>query len=511
MACESCWQTERGTRGAAMPGKKRWRGAVCRTTLVGCGLTLVLLIALAGCGLMPAAAAISAITVIPDASDAAAAPTFESEAADSPVVPSATRTPAPQGPTQPPTTPTRAPVSAVQDLSAQLTPAAGGTQTTAAATTATAGVSLDEKIGQMLLVGFRGLTLTADNPIVADLRQRHIGGVILFDYDMPSSSPVRNIQSPQQVQALTAALQREASTPLLIAIDQEGGQVDRLKEDGFPPTVSQQYLGTLNDLNTTRKYAESTAQTLSQLGININFAPDVDLNTNPDNPIIGKLERSFSADPTVVTNNALEVIKAHHEYGVLTTLKHFPGHGSSTTDSHLGFVDVTKSWSPTELVPYSRIIQAGQADTVMTAHIFNTNLDPDVPATLSKPTITGILRDKLHFNGVVFSDDLQMKAITDNYGFAMALESAIDAGVDVLTIGNNLEYYDATAPARAIDIIKELVQEGKISPARIDQSYQRIMHLKSGPPTDDIPESMSRLAALLTSLAFLTSRIYPRH
>jgi beta-N-acetylhexosaminidase len=352
----------------------------------------------------------------------------------------------------------------------------------APATPTPTGSSLDEKIGQMIMVGFRGLELCSDNPIVQDIRDRHIGGVILFDYDVPTKSPVRNICSPDQLKALTTALQQMAATPLLIAVDQEGGQIARLKErNGFPPSFSQQYLGTLDDLEVTRKNAETMAQALKEAGINLNLAPVVDLNVNPDNPIIGKYERSFSADVDVVTRHALEEIKAHHNYGVLTTLKHFPGHGSSKEDSHLGFVDVTDTWSPVELEPYRNIINAGQADAVMTAHIFNTKLDPDLPATLSRPTITGILRDQLGFAGVIISDDMQMGAIRDHYGFETAVRDVVEAGVDILAFANN-SIFDPAVAARAIEIIRGLVRDGVLSEERIGQSYARIMRLKARLP-----------------------------
>jgi len=339
--------------------------------------------------------------------------------------------------------------------------------------------SLDFKIGQMLLAGFRGFDLQ-DNPIVDDLRERHIGGVVLFDYDVPSQKYERNIQSPQQLGALTQALQKTASARLLISIDQEGGKVARLKERyGFPPSVSQQELGTLNDIAKTRQAAATTARTLADHGINLNLAPSVDLNVNPANPIIGKVERSFSADSDIVTNHARVVIDAHHRAGVLTTIKHFPGHGSSKDDSHKGFVDVTQTWSRAELEPFAKIIAAGQADAVMTAHVFNGNLDPTFPATLSKNIITGILRDAWRYDGVVISDDMQMKAIADHYGLETALELALNAGIDMIALANNLTEYDAGLAARAFGIIQRLVQNGKVSVERIDQSYQRITRLKA--------------------------------
>jgi beta-N-acetylhexosaminidase len=346
-------------------------------------------------------------------------------------------------------------------------------------TPAPAAVSLNDKIGQMVLVGFRGMKLDSSNPILADIRERHIGGVVLFDYDVPSQSPVRNIESPSQVRDLTAALKEASPSPLLIAVDQEGGKVSRLKEKfGFPATVSQQSLGTSDDIVATRKSAEGTAKTLTECGFNINFSPVVDLNINPENPVIGGRERSFSADPAVVTKHAIEVIKAHHARGILTTLKHFPGHGSSKNDSHLGFVDVTKTWSPTELEPYEKIIAAGLSDTVMTAHVFNSKLDTSLPATLSGRTIDGLLRDELRFDGVVISDDMQMKAISARYGFEEAVLLAIGAGVDILAFANN-SVFDPDVAASTIGIIRKAVRDGKVGEERIDRSYARIVRLKS--------------------------------
>jgi beta-N-acetylhexosaminidase len=229
----------------------------------------------------------------------------------------------------------------------------------------------------------------------------------------------------------------------------------------------------------TREEASMMASTLTELGINLNLAPVVDLNTNPDNPVIAAYGRSFSADPDVVTEHALEFIKAHHQQGVLCTLKHFPGHGSSTGDSHRGLVDVTDTWSRTELEPYGNIIEAGQADAIMTAHVFNANLDAERPATLSKPTITGILREELGFDGVVISDDMQMGAIARYYGLETAIEAAIDAGVDVLAFANNSVYVGDIA-VRAISLIKRMVADDRISEERIKESSARIQRLKSG-------------------------------
>lgn len=338
--------------------------------------------------------------------------------------------------------------------------------------------TLDYKIAQMLMIGFSGSTLSAGNPVVRDVRDRGVGGVFLMDYN---GSPISNITSPAQLKTLTAGLRDLASgwpLPLLIAVDQEGGQVARLKTRyGFPATASQQYLGSRNDLAATRGQAQTTARTLASHGINLNFAPVVDVNANPYNPVIGGKARSFSSSPGVVANHSLEVIKAHREQGVFCTLKHFPGHGSSTADSHLGFVDVTDTWSEKELQPYQQIIGAGECDVVMTAHIFNSRLDPNHPATLSFKVVNNLLREKLGFWGVVLSDDMQMRAISSHYNLQQALGLSISAGVDMITI-SPARAYQTDLASRAIDIIKGFVISGVISETRIEESYTRIKRLK---------------------------------
>ncbi|MEL7832547.1 glycoside hydrolase family 3 protein [Fodinibius sp. Rm-B-1B1-1] len=339
--------------------------------------------------------------------------------------------------------------------------------------------SLDEKIGQMLLVGFRGTSVADTNHIKRDLTNYHVGGVVLFDYDVPTKSTTRNIESPSQLQKLIQDLKQLGGTRLIVSIDQEGGKVARLKpEKGFSKTVSAAYLGQLDNADSTRHYARKSAETLANLGINMNFAPVVDLNVNPDNPIIGGIDRSFSADPQTVTKHASIYIQTFDNHGVWTVLKHFPGHGSSKNDSHLGVVDVTDTWSEQELIPYKKLIDRDLVDAIMTAHIFNRNIDPDFPATLSKPAIEGLLRNDLKYKGLVISDDLMMGAIRNEYGLKTTIKNALTAGVDILTFGNN-SIYDPNIVPKAHQIIKELVQEGTISKQRITESYNKIMELKS--------------------------------
>lgn len=331
-------------------------------------------------------------------------------------------------------------------------------------------VPLATKIGQMIMVGFRGRWVDTRHEIVQQLADGLVGSVVLFG---------RNVESPDQLQTLTSTLRGYSPLPLLVAIDQEGGWVSRLPSSfGITTNYSAQFLGTRNELELTKAQGTSTAQRLSELGINLNLAPVVDLNTNPSNPIIGRYERSYSADPAIVAAHARTVIEAHRAYDVFCTLKHFPGHGSSRSDTHYGFVDVTDTWNVTELAPYAALIGEQACDVIMTAHIFNGTLDPEYPATLSTNIITGILREKLGYDGVVVSDDMQMGAISSQYDLETAVRLAITAGIDIIAFSNNISFGRSANAKRLHEMITNLVDTGVVTPERIDQSYQRIMRLK---------------------------------
>jgi beta-N-acetylhexosaminidase len=340
--------------------------------------------------------------------------------------------------------------------------------------------TLQDKIGQMLLVGFRGYEVKETDPVARDARERNLGSVVYFDQEMADPQlQGRNIKSPEQVQALSATLQKFAETPLLISIDQEGGRVNRLKSTyGFPETLSHEELGKKGDLAFTFEHAELIATTLKKAGINLNLAPVVDIDANPDNPIIKGKKRSFHSDPEVVAKHAIEFAKAHKKHGILTCVKHFPGHGSAMGDTHLGLVNVTKHWSEKEIIPFQRVIESGLAEVIMTAHVFNANLDPERPATLSKRVLQGILRERLGYQGVILSDDMEMKAIASHYGLENAIQFGIEAGLDVLCFGNNMSY-DLNIGEKVMKIIVNLVETGKISEARIDEAYRRVMALKA--------------------------------
>lgn len=334
-----------------------------------------------------------------------------------------------------------------------------------------------QELAQMFVVGFRGSFLSADHWLAGALARTPPGGVILFDRNIDGS--VQNFDSPDQLQQLTANLQQLACHPLLIAVDQEGGKVCRLKErDGFGTTLSAAALAA-QGVSATARHSEQMAAELASMGINLNFAPVVDLNLNPDNPIIARYERSFGAEASEVVAYAQAVIKAHHRHKVACCLKHFPGHGSAGGDSHLGFVDVSTCWQPVELAPYRQLIAQGYTDGIMTAHLVNRQLDPSGrPATLSPQVINGLLRQELDFSGVIFSDDLQMRAISNGWSLAEAVQQAVLAGVDMLVIGNNLTPSD-DALTIGMQAIAELLDSGRIDHHRISASVARITQLKA--------------------------------
>jgi beta-N-acetylhexosaminidase len=337
--------------------------------------------------------------------------------------------------------------------------------------------SLDLKIGQMIMMGINDRTELSDaDTLLLELKGDKLGGVVLFEKNISKTDSRNNLRK------LTAKLQTNSKIPLLITIDEEGGKVHRLKEKyGFVAMPSAAYLGKLNNTDSTLFYNRRLAAELADLGINFNYAPSIDLAINAENTVIVKRERSFSANHETVSKHAILCIRAHHEKGVKTILKHFPGHGSSTGDSHLGIVDVSDTWDFKELFPYYTVLQSGTCDAIMTAHIINRNWDTSyLPATLSSKVITGMLRGLLGYKGVIFSDDMQMFAISKNYGFDNALQLSINAGVDVIMFGNNVSPKDKPVTASEVHAaIKKLVLEGKISRERINESYIRIMKLKN--------------------------------
>lgn len=352
-----------------------------------------------------------------------------------------------------------------------------GAKTVNAQTPAT----IEDELGTMIMVGFRGADLPDGSPFLNDIRRLHLGGVLLFDKDISSfwnilAARRRNIVDRQQLARLTRTLREAASPrPLLIAVDQEGGNVRRLKpEHGFIDLPSAEVMGR-GSPGQTAAIVRPAAAEMREAGFNMVMAPDADVNVDPQSPAIGKLGRSFGAEPGRVAAHAAAFAGALRENGIIPVLKHFPGHGSAAKDSHLGLTDVTRTWrGDVELEPFRRLIAEGFVGAVMVAHVYNRHLDPAYPASLSRRVITDLLRHKLGWQGVVMTDDLGMRAITDHYSLDETIERAVLAGADILVFGNNTRRFDPDLPAKAHDALGRLVKSGKISESRIRESVARI-------------------------------------
>jgi beta-N-acetylhexosaminidase len=329
-------------------------------------------------------------------------------------------------------------------------------------------LTLEEQIGQLMVVGFPGTTPT---PQLIELIQRyHVGNIILFS---------RNVQSARQLRALTSELQAIAHKagqryPLLIALDQENGMVQRLGADAtvFPGNMA---LGAVGSEQSAYDVALASGLELRAAGVNFNLAPVVDVNNNPANPVIGV--RSFGEDPQQVARLASAEIRGYQKAGIATCIKHFPGHGDTATDSHLAMPIVPydlQRLDALELVPFKSGIAAG-TDSVMIAHIYFPALmgHTELPATLSSAVVRDLLREKFGFQGVIITDCLEMNAVSETVGVGRGAVLAQQAGNDLILISHR---YDRQLAG--IEAIKAAVREGAISPAQIQQSVERILQLK---------------------------------
>jgi beta-N-acetylhexosaminidase len=337
-------------------------------------------------------------------------------------------------------------------------------------------VDLAHKVAGLMVVGFRGSDLTDAQWVRAALAHSGLGGVILFDRDQLTGGS-RNVLSPAQVKRLTRSLRAAApGHGIIVSVDQEGGVVTRLgPTHGFPAVASEATIGR-GSASGARTWADGIAATLAANGFDLNFAPVVDLDVNPASPAIGALDRSFSANPDVVVARATIEIDAHRAAGVRTTLKHFPGIGSSTTNTDFGVADVTKTWTRTELEPFRRLIAAGEVDLVMAGHVVNGQLDAAHPASLSKAVVTDLLRGELGWNGIVVTDDLQATAITKAFGRDEAVLLALEAGNDLLLFANQ-QLYDPKLVGRVVRVVSAAVASGRIPETRIDEAYDRVQAL----------------------------------
>lgn len=337
--------------------------------------------------------------------------------------------------------------------------------------------SLEQMAGQMIVVGFQGDSVD-DAAVVAlraELEAGRLGGVMLLK---------TNIASLDAVAEMNAAF-RAASPDLLplITLDQEGGAVERLTRDvGFTEIPSAADIAASNSAAAAEAIYADMAQSVAALGFSVNFGPVADVNLNSKNQVIARFGRAYSADPQLVADYDAAFIAAHHAAGLLTALKHFPGHGSSTADSHEGFVDITETWQKIELEPYRALIAAGDVDMIMAGHLYHadyTDAGTQTPSSLSPQWIDGVLRGELGYDGVVISDDLEMGAIRDHFTLEQTVTKAVRAGMDVLLFSNTADYRAGLGQ----EILDIMLAEAAADPdfaARIAQSYQRILALKTG-------------------------------
>lgn len=323
-----------------------------------------------------------------------------------------------------------------------------------------------EKIGQLLFIGLEGPELL-DHEAEFIIRN-DIGGVILFS---------RNIQNPKQVFELTSKIQKlskktKSQAPLFIGVDNEGGRVARLK-DGFtkwPPLAA---LGKLNSTSLAFKYAQSMGEELLAVGINLNFAPCVDVLTNPENQVIG--DRSLHSDPEEVAKLASALVRGYIKSGLIPCAKHFPGHGNTLLDSH---EDLPKEQTDLEtllereILPFKKVFRS-RLDMVMTSHILFEKIDSKWPVTLSETFLKKVLREDCRYRGLIITDDLDMKALTKNFSTQEIPVRAISAGADLLLYCNEFD-----KPPIALAALQKALKDGAISGQRIDESFQRVIDLK---------------------------------
>lgn len=334
-------------------------------------------------------------------------------------------------------------------------------------------MTLEEKVGQIFMVHFDEPYLSPT--LETQIKEMHIGGIILFP---------PNIKSPLQVATLIGDAQRlnienGSNIPLFVAVDQEGWPISRLNA-GFTVTPSNMALGATGSISDAVKAAQIIAQELSQIGVNMNLAPVLDVNSNASNPVIGL--RSFGADPEAVANLGVAVVNTYQGNGILATGKHFPGHGNTSIDSHFTLPtsnhNLDELWRE-ELFPFQRAI-AEDIGVIMTAHVSYPALDdrPGIPATLSRPILTDLLRTKMQYRGLIATDSLGMGALDQQYGVISASLMAFDAGVDLLMYGNDPDH-DPLEAKDVYDSILLKVKQGEISEARVDESVRRILETKA--------------------------------
>lgn len=351
--------------------------------------------------------------------------------------------------------------------------------------------TLEQKIGQMVMMGFAGTDPSHEGvqAVLNHIEAERLGGVVFYRY---------NVESPEQTRALNQALMAATpgSLPLLRAIDQEGGLVQRLNSrNGHHDHPSAQAVAESQTPEQAYDTYRDQASMVREAGFNFNLAPVVDLynrpgspSTEPGSPVIGGLGRAFASDPATVMAYASAAIRAHRDTGVLTSLKHYPGHGLARGDSHQGLVDVTDDYQPIERAPFRGLIAAGLADSVMGAHLVNRNVDPLYPVTLSTRYLEPWLRQEDGLGeGVIVTDDLFMGAIQRHHDFEEIVVRAIQAGNDLLIFSNNpaaapeIEGFEPQhdIPLQVIEVVMAAINRGELSATRIHDSWQRLQEFRA--------------------------------
>lgn len=334
-------------------------------------------------------------------------------------------------------------------------------------------VSAEEMVGQLLVVGFQGTTTGSDSAarVRRQIAEGKVGGVLFLRH---------NIGSAANVKALTASFASAGNPPPLLMVDQEGGKVARLTSSmGFPATPSAEDVARRYSPAEARGVYAKMANGLKDWGFNVNLAPVADVAVNPNNPVIAKPGRAYSADPQTVADYDRAFVSAHRAAGVAATLKHFPGHGSSAGDSHNGAVDITATWSEAELVPYRELIDAGMVDIIMIGHLRldRPGFGDGLPASISPAVVDGLLRSELCYGGVVMTDDLIMRAIRNRMSATDAVIAAIGAGNDLIVVSGDA----STGPNFPDEVAAAVAAKAAQDPAfkaSLAASYARVMELK---------------------------------
>ena len=322
--------------------------------------------------------------------------------------------------------------------------------------------------GQLLVVGFPGSNTghNSSKALANHIAKGRAGGALFLRHNVKGRDAVTGV----------ASMMANASGSALLAIDQEGGKVQRLgKKHGFTPIPTAKWVAGNKSVDEAKALYAKAGRELRSAGFNLNMAPSVDVH-DPKNPVIGKYGRSFGTDVDRITAYASAFVDGFSSAGVACSLKHFPGHGSSRGDSHDGFVDISSTWSKSELVPFQKL--AGRAPLIMGGHLYSAAFsNGKEPVTFSHKAITSILRGKLSYQGVILTDDLDMGAIRKSFSLKQAIIMALAAGNDLLLLSNSLSY-DADMPANAVGWITAAVKDGRIKQAELTASYNRVMRLK---------------------------------